>query len=388
MKRNLILKLALLALSVFLIVGVTSCDFFSKLFSLLAAPQGYVVVAQTGVGLANATVTLTPKAQIVPPQSDSKTQEKIATNEAARVVLTATTDADGYYTFADVDFGNYVLTATATGYGCTKQIVNVSGLAQYLPSVAALPDDSQLRIVTMWSPDFKDIDVAITYDASYADGSVAAFTDNYQTSTATAGFTPESGATGREKVFYGLTGSTDKADGVSVVSLDIDNRGRATDIAGGPETITIKYIPDAVTPVGTSFTVDDAHALWSKLPVDATNSYSWCGAMEFYVDAYSRSSDTTADDATLVTADGSADAALVVYVMKGKDMLGAYTLPEFTVIDSASILRINTFLLSDATGTQVFQIIPDIRIMNGQSSFRDLGMPEDGIIVVSSPGRN
>ncbi len=384
MKKRILLGTIVVLAAMGIVFGVGSCS----IFQYLAAPQGYVVDALTGDPIQNANVTLTARTQAVAPLATDKERQDAAAVEAQN--FSATTDASGYYTFTDVEYGSYVLTAEKSGQGFTRQIVEVAGAAQYLPNIGGVADDGKLRIITMWNPDFKDVDVYLTYYTNFNDygGSPEAFTDSYQiNSTGDAGFVPENvdtTSTYRERIFWNNMDSSDLYNGEPVVSLDVDNRGGTDEMAGGPETISITYIPYAYTfGSGTATTIDSTASAWSGLPV---GTYEWAGAMEFYVDAYSASSSTAADDGTLSTTDGANSADVIVFVMLGVNQLGSYALPNFTTIENASMIRINTFLENDTDSTNHFQIVPDIRVIQ-ENDFRALGMEESGIIHVELPGR-
>jgi hypothetical protein len=383
MKKRILMGILVVAAAAGLIVSISGCRWVLS----LAPPRGYVVDALTGDPIANATVYLNGRTQIVPPDATNKNQDYAA--EIADAQYTTTTNDDGYYIFDDFERGSFILTASFTGYGFTQQIVDIGGTAQYLPNIAAVPDDGNLRIITMWNPDFKDVDVYLTCYVDYDTdgGSPAAFSDNYQIDLSND-FTPESTNIAQRQTVYYLNRTTTPDD---VVTLDEDNFGdtAAGQIPGGPETLTIEYIPGATNGAGTVTSISSADTEWSGL---AAGNYYWAGVMEFYVDAYHRtvSDSPTPDDSQLSTASGENAADVKTFVMLGTTQLGYYELPSFTDISSASMLRINTFLKDDSSYTNVFQIVPDIRIMPDKetTAFRSLVGTTGGPIVAEVPGRN
>jgi hypothetical protein len=316
----------LLALTLF---TFTSCE---AIITAMAAPQGYVFDARTGDPIVGATVTLTG-----------------STNK------TATTGSSGYYTFSDVDYGTFELTATSTGYVFTKQMVEVSGLAQYLPNVAGFTKafDSNgdstanetlvsgiLSIIVFWDRDFQDVDAHLTFPnievgtAGFnANGSDFYNPINGSTDLTTNGFFPTT-ATAREHLYWEFGSFGTPRD----IWMDVDNVGFSTQPEGGPESFTIYYPPIFTTYAGANTYNSSGLTDPSKLPA---GDYSCIGVMEYYLDAWNADTEpSTIDgagdetDAMLSSSDNIGTANPVVYVFDGEEQIARYTLPQYTDIES------------------------------------------------------
>ena len=391
MKKRILVASMVLIGALALVFSMGGCD----LFSYLNSPQGYVIDGTTGEGVKNVTVQLIPREMVAPDELSDTEKDDFESADDDRQEYATTTDSDGYYTFTDYEQGSYILTAKKDDYGFTKHIVEVSGLAQYMPNIAAIgEDDSNLRLVMMWNQQYADVDMHITYPKPSIDPTLGpAFSNDtnknhyvVNTTGAYDGFYPEDN-TKRERLYWDNKESTDTEGGDPTVYLDVDNRGGSSDLPGGPETVTIRYIPfipDALTSNG--FTVSSSDH-WTKLP-KKDDPYYWAGVMELYADSFNESGGGSSDDSTLVTSDGKTGADVVVHVLQGTDYLGTYSLPQFTEVDRASLVRINCFYLDDAStasgGTNVFQILPDTRIT---PVFRTNAMDKNGIITVVGKGR-
>jgi hypothetical protein len=389
MRKRIIVGSLVLIGALTLVFSMGGCD----LFGYWGSPQGYVIDGTSGEGVKNVTVKLIPR-EMVPPDELSDTEKDDFENaDDERQEFSTTTDSDGYYTFTDYEEGSYILTAEKDDYGFTQHIVEVSGLAQYMPNIAAIgEDDENIRLVMMWNQQYADVDMHITYPKPTSDPTLGATFSNDtdknhyvidNSTDAYDGFYPEDN-TDRERLYWDNKDSTDEYDGGPTVFLDVDNRGKGDDLPGGPETVTIRYIPfvpDSLTNNGFSVNSSDH---WTKLPKDDSNQYFWGGVMELYADSFNESGGGSSDDSTLVTSDGKTGADVVVHVLQGTDYLGTYSLPQFTEVDRASLVRINCFFLDDADWTNVFQILPDTRIT---PVFRTSAMDEDGIITVVGKGR-
>jgi hypothetical protein len=269
------------------------------------------------------------------------------------VSFIATTSATGYYAFADVEYGKYELTASATGMTFTKQVVEVSGLNQTLPNIGGFATEKNtLSIIVLWDRDFEDVDAVLSFPKA---------AENYVTAD---GFYQILGST-RTTLGPGSGSYKDPSNEVTVlINKDIDNFGGTAQMAGGPETFTVTYIP--LTAAASVYTETDYVSTGagdaSKLP---EGNYDYVGAMVYYLHAFNADNPSTTtngakqDDALLSAADAKALAANpVVYVFYGSTQLGRYTLPEYTDIQTASILRVNMYF--DDANAQWFQIVPEI----------------------------
>lgn len=365
-------KILAAAVAVATLVLFSGCEFLSSLFSVLAAPQGYVVDGRTGEALSGVTVEL-------------------KNVDTGAVTFTATTSETGYYTFTEVEYGVFELTGTLSGYTFIKQLVEVSGLAQSFPNIAGLATDIDgdgtddlvsgvLTIVTFWDTAYDDVDVHFTTPVGNV-GTVefaANGSDFYNPSedNSLAGFFPDT-TTSRTRIYYGEkvypSGYTTVAEKLANadVWLDVDNTGASTQQAGGPETITVYYAP-----ITTAFNSSDVYVSSGSGDPSKLDAGSWTpiGVMEFYLDAYGA-------DMELASSDNSGAATPKVYVFDGANQIALYTLPQYTDIERASIFKINTFV--DTNDTVVYQILPDLRLLDDATSanLRSAGATLEPVVV-------
>ncbi|MBE3065492.1 MAG: carboxypeptidase regulatory-like domain-containing protein [Spirochaetes bacterium] len=354
MKKVLLCMGAVLCVVAALFLGLSGCR-------LIAATDGYVIDAKTGEGIAGATVIM----------DSLDSADKFETG----------TDADGYYLFDSYKQGRYELTASLTGKIFTKQVVEVTGIAQTLPNIGGFKTTNDLTIVVFWDRDFADVDAYMTApDLNYGPAAVVS-SDFYSGTASNAKFFP--GAAGRPKVYYD-TPILGAGDGD--ITLDVDNQGQTDQQKGGPETITVAWIPFPAIYTGSNIYTADAGDP-SKLPA---GNYNWVGVLEYYLDAFT-STNTSATgpgtyeaDAMLASVGGVTKTANpVVYVFVNGAQAARYTLPQFTDIKTASVLRVNMFVDSD--NAQWFQILPDTKAYKDSGSIKSL--QDSGIIVVGGKSR-
>ncbi len=345
---------ALLCVAAALLLSVSGCR-------LAQGADGYVIDAKTGLGIDAATVSL-------------ESIDEADTFEAV-------SDAQGHFVFGSDKRGRYELTARLPGKIFTKQVVEVTGMAQTLPNVGGFDSTQDLTIVVFWDRDFADVDAYMTAPDSARGPAAVDSSDFYSTiSSVSTGFFPAS--TGRSTVYYATPdlGSGD-------ITLDIDNQGQTDQQKGGPETITVAWIPFAYTYTsgGIEYTAVDGGP--SRLPA---GNYNWVGVLEYYLDAWA-SVNTSADaaapeepNAMLASVDGVTKTANpVVYVFANAAQVARYTLPQFTDIKTASVLRVNMFI--DSTSAEWFQILPDTRAYQDSASIKSLS--DSDIVVVGGKSR-
>lgn len=353
------------------LVSLMSCG---AIAAALAAPQGYVYNGRTGAAIPNVTVQLK--------------------DMNGTVLKSATTNNNGYYSFLDVDYGTFELTANGAGYTFIEQIVDVSGLAQVLPNIAGLASDIDgdgtddlesgvLTIVTFWDRSFQDVDAHFTFPnvGTLGTATFAADKSDFYNITSsstntheTDGFLPTTD-TGRfhlrkdnEVSPLGATKDTSGTGGD--IWLDVDNVGHSSQPAGGPETVTVYWPPSQIDGVvnynGTySYTSDNSSTTDpSRLP---NGNYSCVGVMEFYLDAWSNTEPSTVaggsmePGVTLASQTNTNTADPVVYVFDGISQIARYRLPQYTDIERASIFRINMFV-QEADGNIYYQLLPDLKL--------------------------
>jgi hypothetical protein len=333
---------------------------------LTPAADGYVIDAKTGLGIDAATVSL----------------ESIDTADS----IEATTDALGHYVLGSDKRGRFELTASAAGKIFTKQVVEVTGMAQTLPNIGGFDSTQDLTIVVFWDRGFADVDAYMTApDANWGPTAVNS-SDFYSGTPTNAKFFP--GTDGRRKVYYDNPELDDPALGGTgpEITLDVDNQGQTDQQKGGPETMTVAWIPFVASyDVGNYYTAlaNDP----SRLPA---GNYTWVGVLEYYLDAWG-STNTSADtygpqeaDAMLASVDGVTKTANpVVYVFANAAQVARYTLPQFTDIKTASVLRVNMFVKQG--DTEWFQILPDTRAYKDDGSIKSLS--DSDIVVVGGKTR-
>ncbi len=357
-------------------LSMTGCPETLEIYiKVWADPYGYVLNTKTGDPIANATVKLTYL-------------EGASEEDKPSSAYTTTTGSDGKFAFSDVVSAKYELTAELSGWAFVKQMVQISSGGAQLPNVGGFQPDSEydISIITMWDPGFKDVDAYLTFPETdpVAAGGLAPTlqdTDFYSAANvngAQTHFFPDT-SSDRFKLYYGAQQyptSVTKAEAYAV--LDVDNRGRDTDQPGGPETITIRYIPVLSSATNTSYSsagADDP----SKLPA---GDYTWHGTAEFYVNAYHATSSTagTEDpDSYLSYAASGYSANVQVYLFQGSDQIGLYTVPTYTAVKTASIIRVNMFS-ENSDDTEWFQFLPDIRALADSSDIRSLSATPEIVV--------
>lgn len=347
--------IGLVAIGAAVVFGISGCGWFAdEVARALAAPDGYVFNVTDGTPLSNATVTLTA--------ADGETLE---TN----------TGSDGYYKFEDIEYGVFELTAEKAGYAFTKQRIEVSGLAQRLPNIGGYePGDEVFRIVVFWNESFADLDAYLTMPVNEVGSAAVDPSDFYSTTTVVpAGFFPD-GSVNRQKVYWDNPLIEDPAlDPATIVALDVDNQGKSGQPDGGPETISVYWIP---------FLADyDAGQAYTPVSADKSGlaigtSYTWVGTMDYWLDAWAEDNSGTAaapESATalLASQDFSNDTAdPVVYIFDDQgNQKGSFVLPDQDMA-TAGVIRINMYV--DAQFNEYFQFLPNIRAFNDDASIRSL----------------
>lgn len=337
--------------------------------------------------------------------------------------ISATADANGTFTFTGINKGEYMVRAVKTnavsnennaslGYAFLEKRLSVqqsdiTGFNMNGFEFNAVKDDYALSIVLVWEDDFMDCDAILSYP-TLAIGGNETGPANYKPYGSTTeiggalqtGFSPEtSSGTGlytlsnRNRVWWGNT--TTNGTGVPIYDnttkiatdmkwgtfdYDSDNNGTNdtykiqmdTDcrVGSGPESITIRTFP--VTQRGNT-TIDMSGAFGNSF-----NAGYWLGTMGYYVDAYSSTSNsgTETTDGTLSTQGTGKTAGAKVYVFQTfgdwdqngtKDdpkasVLGIYTIPVYTTVKSASVLRIT--MVEDNSGNDYYVVYPDIRVLS------------------------
>jgi hypothetical protein len=418
MKKRIIIGAFAVLAAIGLVFAFSACEITISLSELKSfQASGRVVNASTGEGVESATVTLafvegsdveTETLEEEEPEGEKEAPDDVENYQADNTTYTATTGADGTFAFdasvEDILTGEYTMTVAKDGFVFVPPgNITILGGSQDLGSYMAFPYDAAteeyyVKLILVWSQDFADVDGHLTYPKNGE--SVGAGMTTFEPYTipeptnVLEGFSPETVSTlsKRETIKHDNKTSTLTVTGGTAyrVSLDVDNRGRDTDPAGGPETITIREVPfnDQVTT--NEFPRADA-GLGSNY--DAT--IEWNGVMEYYVRAYAHTTDADGVAASGAVAESylaevgtgqSADAKL--YVFQGETILGAYTLPKFTDIKNASLLRIHCF--EDTAGSW-FQLWPHTTLVTEteytDNGYRFRSLNNNGVITTKKMSR-
>ncbi|KGE73835.1 carboxypeptidase-like regulatory domain-containing protein [Spirochaeta lutea] len=356
-------NLAILAISLLALFGLTSCEWFEV--EVLLYPDGYVIDVKTGSPLAGVEVTLT--------STDGKFTK-----------TSSETGTNGYYEFTGIPNGNYNVTASKSGYTFTKERTQISSLFTRLPQLGGFVTDNAavLTFVTFWDEDYKDVDTYFNYPTAVGgglydpSGAFNMFTDaseynKFYVPSSIGGAPdyahPEFSSDNRTDVYYNNPIVKDGTE--TLVELDVDNRGDSDDQPGGPETISLYWAPFmqhnyGALSGGTEYVVTSADDP-SKLP---PGTYKWVASFDYKVNAFNATSSTggDSDNSLLSTADGTGGANPVSYVFSGSTLLGKFTLPENIDIKHANMVRINYFMNSDSK--EYFQILPNIEALAPRSA--------------------
>ncbi len=411
MKKRIIIGAIAVLAAVGLIFVFSGCDVFATVMSGESQPYGLVINAKSGGGVEQAKVILTPIAEQPPAdateeqtdqyEKDKKEmEEKKAENPEAFYAFTISDGKfDWYSEEKTVPMGEYRLTISASGYISIPKVVSINAVYPDLGEIPVLPynettDRYNLSFVLMWNDSFADVDGYLTFPDDVYTLTEPTTYDPYWEDYTLTGFSPNTDIGGdgndpgtgepREAIYWGnaTTATGDQysstngitysstfeidtnADGTLdswYTSLDVDDRNGA-----GPETITMRSLPIPYVTPG-DYSVDYASGTNHKYLNDSYE-YDFIGTMEYYVNAYSSA---TADATTpqieadsylsQVTEGYSADA--VLYVFCGADLIGIYTIPTYTEIKTASVVRIDAFLSEE--GGEYYEemlIYPDIRL--------------------------
>lgn len=363
-----------------------------------------VINAKTGAGISGATVTL-----------------KHLTN-TAQANVTGTSATDGtvkFSTSGEVLAGLYSVTTTLTGYAFVTQQETIQGVNFTFDPIPGFAytvgtDATNISIITLWNTSFDDVDAYLYtpgINVATTNGTAPTFTTPYDVPTAANvknGFGLDT--TGRYRLYYSKPSSasdssatwdattykntlnkgtkdfksatTLTANDTFMIELDVDNSGASTQIAGGPETVTIRTFPFYETATNSSTTGGVATGLPSLS--STSGFYTWVGVMDFYIDAYKKDHATNTTSNYLSTTTNTNSAEAVVYVLQGSTTLGVYTVPTWTDVKAASIIRINCFY--NNSNAEVYQIVPNIKVLQTISEAKNLSN-DNGIIVVEGRTR-
>lgn len=420
MKKRIIIGAFAVLAAIGLVFAFSGCDLFATVVSGESQPYGVVLNAKTGAPVEAAKVTLTPVATEVPVgaseeqvEQAEKAQEDLAEQQAESpesfyAITVSTGEFDWYSEEKTVPMGEYRLTVEVDGYISIPKTVQVNAVYPNFGEIPVLPynadtDSGNVSFVLMWSDSFADVDGHLTYPDSLNAGTDPTTYSPYDNNgDTTTGFYPTTQSTAaegstdyaRNRIFWGdatsasgdsysggITYATtydfdynlDGTNDTWSVSLDVDDRDGA-----GPETITVRNIPglnsDWTYAGWVQDYAGDADPDFSGV---ASEGYDYVGVMEYYVRAYNYATgDVAADieDSYLSEVSDGQSADAVLYVFLGDQIMGAYTIPTYTQIKNASVVRINTFLVDTGLSYYIpeYIIYPDIRVADYATEFRGL----------------
>lgn len=311
--------------------------------------DGTVINALSGDGIDAATVTLVL--------------------DGTTTSYTATTDTDGSFQISNVPTETYTVTATKSGFAFAPSEVTVgTGTNTVQVTGFGTPaDDLEISIVAIWGDSTVDVDsyITIPYDATdyYLGKDILNVPNDHIVSGVETGFLPS--ASGRERISENGTESTITIGtlfGTSDTTPAVEAVANNNQL--GPETIRVRAVPidwfpvaDAADPNTYFDTIADAQT--NQLDGSSTNErYAWVGTAKYYVHA---------DAGTLMDAEAFEGAGLRVYVMQGSNVKGIYRVPSYTLVNAASLFRINFLVYWDQTVDDYFdyfQIVPEVELYN------------------------
>lgn len=355
----------------------------------------------------------------------------------------ATSASDGTYSITGLSNGEYLLKISkgvvtsgsqAIGYAFLEESIVVQGADITNHNMRGFAfdsykDDYAISIILVWEDNFMDCDGILSYPTT-AISSGAAGPANYKPygtsteigGTIATGFSPEVASASsayalinRERIWWAKTSTagtgipvydntTQIATDMKWGTYDYDSDSNGTNdtyklqldsdcrVGSGPESITLRTFP--VTQRGTN-TIDMSGAFGSSF-----NAGYWLGTMAYYVDAYAstQNNGTETTDGTLSSQGTGKHAGAKVYVfqtygdtdMNGtKDdpsasILGIYTIPVYTTVKNASVLRIT--MVEDNSGYDYFVIYPDIKVLSllstGKTDYTQMKSIGNGAILV------
>ncbi|MBN2511000.1 MAG: carboxypeptidase regulatory-like domain-containing protein [Spirochaetales bacterium] len=376
--KNIRLLFLLAAAALVLLTGSCEVTIYQ-----MGNATGLVVNADTGEPIEDATVSLT-----IPGASSPS--------------RTARTNADGEYGISAVSVGVYELTAAYTNtdgaWTFTEETVEIAWDASSsdLPTMAGfLPsNDTDVKIIALWDPDFADVDAYLTVpneaklqspgiDADIYEYQIGSTThyDFYADTTAAAdeGFHPDNPGT------IGTDDTTSGDDRLMLYKGNTSISGLASLYEGdygGPETVSIHAPVDVGTDDFDDYYVAESDD-FSTLP--ETGWYEWTGVMEYYLVAWNADNPGGGIDENAELSSetniGGANPRIFIFDRFGVQK-GLYRLPQSTFIHAASVLRINVFYHED-TDAYFYQILPDIQVtMAAKNTMND----NPAMIVIPAEG--
>lgn len=370
------------------------------------------------VGIQAQKVTLTGKVidAKIEGSNNSISNATVTVKQGNSTVQTATTNSSGEFTISNLAPGQYTVSTakaanstTKIGYTFIDKKIDISSDTNVGSIIGfayhTINEVNDLSFIVMWNDTFADVDIHLTYpDDNRISALTHTFTTPYAYPSTPAGFAPETDSTSspnRDTVYWNYSTNVQAASQLSTkgsydfdsdrdgtmdsykIELDVDDKdGR------GPETITVKSFPYSYSGYTGASTTGGGETALPQL-TGTGDYYAWTGVMEVYIDAYNSELNMTASGtndylSTVSTNGDSADA--VLYVLDGAQLKGIYTVPTYTDVKQASMVRINMFHEYDNNirSAEVFQILPDLKIIPTDAGMKSAGQ-NSPIVVTKRP---
>jgi len=368
--------------------------------SLLLA--GVAILAVAMLGCQGEIIVTSVTGDVVNARSDSLagiegvtvTYTKVEDNKKQ----TAITSSGGSYSMTYTGEGAYKVTASKDGWFFIPQTVYVGNWLTNVPDVIGITLDSNSKVrdnaisfILTWNSSYQDLDGFLTFpdgsgtgdglEGSHYPPSSNEFYDPYSPAPAVSeGFGPDTASreiVGPANIYTSLVTTSKNTvsevleqgtDTRPAIELDRDDRN-----GSGPEVITVRTLP--FWPSYYDFTaVDTLPADDTPLPstvgtVDVAG-WTWIGVMEYYVDGWNSDNPegSRTEDGHLISSQDGSGADAVLHIVQGDDLLGAFSVPDYANIRTASLVRINMFLGEPVNlandDLYYFQFVPDIRLVD------------------------
>ncbi|AFG37006.1 carboxypeptidase-like regulatory domain-containing protein [Spirochaeta africana] len=276
-----------------------------------------------------------------------------------------TSSSSGTFRFLDVPNGRYTLTGSRSGWYIPEQQVTVSrnstSVVGYLPAFQLNSDDIYgISFVLMWQTAEHDLDLYVTYTEENLESNLTADDMPYGSM----------GPGASDAVYWNNMTSKDayKEGNLHAIEMDRDvvsndpsSQTGGIETGYGPETTTLRFIPDLAAsgptvdryPHGTQNEVDH-NGLYAAFGGDAPESFEWIGYSNIYVDVY----ETPVGSGIPETLRAARPTLYIFQTLPGLTAKHLGTIRAEFDTGTASLARVN-YLVHD--NTEYFQILPNYR---------------------------
>ena len=307
--------------------------------------------------------------------TDNKVQSPtvVIRDSAGTSVGSVTAGTDGSFTFTDLPPGTYTISATKddTWAFIPQQVVLLSEAVTGVQVLGFQSDDEySISLFVVWESTV-DIDAYLAFPSAYQGTATPPILNNpYMTAPSNNGYTAtyvsggtEIASSNRFVVGYSGSGGFGDAEqstttmavyGESSSDPIVKRDREVTSGANSPETITLRGVPFDYYSGGNIMPTAYQTTGGTSSGLD-TGNYAWLGTADYYIDAFST--------AVLATEGQAAATNAIVYVTQGNEVKGRFPIGDFMDLDTLSVLRINMFVMDDASKTEVFQIVPNLRVV-------------------------